>query len=235
MNHRRYWFKAHLNCSRSTLISNLKHHGFNHQSEAGFILDSVSDTITTGRFIRRKLLKREFEDPFGNTEIDERIVYDTVRFRLLGNEVDTIELLNPNNGFKVFLNELNKCSKFNLSIGKHKASISTMIAVLRKKGFHFKNFKELELDNITFTPNINGKMTLKGNIDFEDYLEDINLSVKRHKIKRLKVDVEFEGFNDLIELQEGKYITSEKFSTLTNRIYYESLLEIENIHDDEYS
>ncbi|MFQ3250582.1 MAG: hypothetical protein ACI9O6_002421 [Glaciecola sp.] len=224
---RRYWFKATISCTRDSLIHNLKQHGFIDGRESGFLFDSISDTIIAGRYIRRKLLKREFADPFGNTETDERIVYETIRFKLLGNEVDTLELLNPNNNIKVFLNELNECTEFNLSISKHKASLSTIIAALIDKGFEFKSFKELELADITFTPKISGKMILKGNIDFSNYFTDINLSIAKHKIKRLKADVEFKGFKDSIELHEGKYTTTEKFSVLIHRAYYESLLNID--------
>lgn len=88
---------------------------FRPESTRGFRLSRVGEQGIEGKYIEKRVIVRQTEDPFGDTKSFEQETYDIVTFKLLPSE-GVLRLENPPRRFTQLFTKLGLLSGFSIAV-----------------------------------------------------------------------------------------------------------------------
>jgi len=104
------------------MAKQLQKAAFREGLDSGFLLDRARDNSLDARYIERLAFVESFLDPFGISQVVDRVAYKEVSFTLAKNFPE-LELRMPPRGLAAFMNGLMKASGFSMSIESYSVDL----------------------------------------------------------------------------------------------------------------
>ncbi|MGR6872118.1 hypothetical protein ACU6U9_07400 [Pseudomonas sp. HK3] len=206
------WLKINSNFSLNYFINLINEFIFKENSTMGFIIEEINKIELTARYIEKITTKTYTIDPFGNEEIEDRINYINISFKIMSSSSNLNELLiyNPPRSIKPLFDFFSKEVKLNYSIDKINFDIEHFIH-LNKKIFGNRSItiKKIVAENVFITKNSSAKMTLKSSkgTALSDLKNTLNLS--DIDLSSAIIDIKSSKLNDTIEISKNGYLVGE--------------------------
>lgn len=219
-----YWYVIESICDFKSISDSIKKAGFDDNKELGFSVNSISNNCISGKYVQSKIVTQKFTNPFGDDSIEQRKIYEVINFEILNENKMLLQMKNPDRCVGSFLTELNKVTDYSLFIDRPKFILPDLLMDLRNKGLVIIQVKEMELSEIALSCDATGTLTVKGSLSIDDYEKKLPIADIKHKLKKFKAVIDFNGIRETIEVHSSnKIIMSGKLAKLINPIFKENL------------
>jgi hypothetical protein len=177
------WFNSRWVIPLNEISEKMLLNQYNEKKGSGFLLSKSTSKIIIGKFIEKKIINEEFQDPFGIKIKREKIIYNITKFIISYNPIG-LELINPPRGIRFFLNSLQKIIGFGLVISEIKINPLDWLYTIEKHGKC--NVNIIVASGIKAHKNGVAKVTLSGISDirneFNNFIKD-----EKHTIDCIKL------------------------------------------------
>ena len=113
----RKWFITEWPLSLKKLSADMLKNQYNNKLTSGFVLEKVAVKNITGKFITKRIIKENIEDPFGSITEVSRISYDVIKFTINKDKLG-LSIIDPPRSIKNFINILHEISGIGLSVSE---------------------------------------------------------------------------------------------------------------------
>lgn len=207
------WYRIIFEYDFRKLASNIQQSTFDDDVGQGFSLHAISLNSISGRFIRAKIIKEEYTNPFGDSDVVERKVYEFFDFVIFNGHSILVQIKNQTRSINDFFNELNRCCGYTLIVDTPKLDLFKLIQRFRERNVRIIKVKEIDLVDISLSSFAIGSLNIKGNVSIEKYCEEIPMAKLKHTLKRFKALIDFDGIQDVVEVySSNKIVVNERFS-----------------------
>lgn len=219
-----YWYVIESMCNFKSLSDSIKNARYDDSKEQGFTVNSISKNCISGKYVKSKIVTQKFVNPFGDDSFEQRKIYEIINFEISKENAILLQMRNPDRCVSSFLTELNKVTNYSLFIDRPKFILPDLLIDLRNKGLVIIQVKEMELSEIALSREAVGTLTIKGNLSIDDYEKKLLIADLKHKLKKFKAIVDFNGIRETIEVHSSnKIIMSGKLAKLINPIFKHNL------------
>jgi len=219
-----YWYVIESTCDFKSLADSIKNAGFDDSKEQGFTVNSISKSCISGKYVQSKIVTQKFANPFGDDSIEQRKIYEVINFEISKENAILLQMKNPDRCINSFVTELNKATDYSLFVDRPKFVLPDLLADLCNKGLVIIQVKEMELSELALSREAVGSLTVKGSLSIDDYEKKLPLADLKHKLKKFKAIVDYNGIRETIEVHSSnKIVMSGKLAKLINPIFKDNL------------
>ena len=183
--------------SLRALGAKMKAAEFNSESQDGFILERVRDSLIEGQYIEKRLLEEVAVDPFGNEQRTESVDYRRVRFRIV-REFPQIQVWNASRSIQGFVSRLAEMNNFALAIEPVVVNVEKWYEILSLNEQWEAQFAAIQISEIAFQDGVVGKMFLRGD-NAREVMKQL-VKNRKHSVERVIVCVTVGGKATSVQL-----------------------------------
>lgn len=160
------WYIAKWSIDLDKIASSMMDSLFYHDSTFGYKIDRIRNNLIKGKYIEKREYQESIEDPFGNTSLVNRVIYDIIQFSISISKLN-LEIIDPPRKLSGFLSSLSEINNHEAIISPIEINIETFIDVIK---VNFKNFvvKYIKSNKLALPNGILGKLELKGEKDVRE-------------------------------------------------------------------
>jgi hypothetical protein len=192
------WMRVTSDVAMRDMAKQLQKAAFREGLDNGFLLDRARDNSLDARYIERLEFVESFLDPFGKSQVVDRVAYKEVSFTL-AKHFPELELRMPPRGLSAFMNGLMKASGFSMSIE------SCSVDLLRwtkgiEKGLGVKaGIRGALASDIELEGGATARIAVIAPKDARPGLTEV-LVGKQYKLRSLQIEYSWHGFLQRIVL-----------------------------------
>lgn len=185
------------------LSSLLAKHSYTEKNSYGFLIDEVRKNHMISRYIIKRIIKREYDTPFGDIIEQEFLSYETTKFRLDDNGPG-LELINPPRSITGFINKFSMITEFKITIKEPEIDLEKWLLNI-SNSCEIK-INSMEYKDIQLTKNLLGKLHVSGKGDIEVFVNNF-LKNKNRVLKKATLTIN--GNNAIISNNGSAHITND--------------------------
>lgn len=125
------WMRAESHSSLREIAKQLQKMTFQEGEDSGFLVDRARDGSIDARYIEKLEFSETFADPFGNSQVINRVLYKEVEFTLT-KRFPELELRMAPRGLAAFMNGLMKASSFSMTIENYNVDLIRWTKAIEK-------------------------------------------------------------------------------------------------------
>jgi hypothetical protein len=168
-----------------TIAARLKMRTFVEESNDGFVIDRVRDTLIEGRFFEKILLEETIRDPFGNEHNYERLTYREVEFAF-SSTYPQVEIRQFPRGLQAFFTRTAEVTEFATTFLP-----ITVDTFAWAEGIHEVYPKEFRIDlahlaDVAIDDQVTAKMIVSGAQDIRSAVTRF-INCRDHKVERIQL------------------------------------------------
>jgi hypothetical protein len=188
-----------------TLSEKLLKMPYGRANRAGFNVENIRVDVIAGKFIERVEFTEVIVDPLGTEVKVERVRFDTTEFSIFA-DINLIECINPGRNLKNFLNEIAKCTNYEVAISKVQIPLQEFSAAL-KIGAKFIAVTKAVADDIELADGVLGQLQVVGAADIRKPLQQF-LGGRKYELSRIRIIIDALEERFIIEATRAGTVSS---------------------------
>lgn len=167
------WFKVEWDIGYEELKSLLLSFLYTEKKGRGFVLDEAyQKNIITGRYIDKKIVKKETSPPYGQPLTYEEVIYSIFKFQINLNNQPSLLLINPPRAWTLLSSALSVATNHRVVFYNQTIDLKNIIKQLKIRLSHF-SIISIHAKQIPFSRGATAAIVIKGKGDLLQKLESV--------------------------------------------------------------